>query len=125
MSKPTVIFTCRKCGWQGDCPHERLTREVLGGPEDRFYFDCEVFCCPQCMCDELDHRSACDECGKNPAAKGSDCCQLCDDKFAREEATAVAEFSEPMDAYHYMRSRGRGYTVTAGLSLPFAVRRIA
>jgi hypothetical protein len=34
----------------------------------------------------------------------------------------IAEFADSGDALAFARSKGRGYTVTAGINLPFAVR---
>lgn len=121
-----AIFTCPKCQWTGDAPNERTVREHLGGPEDHFYLDCDVFFCPKCGNDQLDHASACDECHKRPAVKGADECQECLDAMARLEQRVIAEFQEANDAFDFYRMRGmRGYSITAGINLMYAVRRIA
>lgn len=36
--------------------------------------------------------------------------------------TIIAEFTNAFDAMGFRRQKGNGYTVTAGINLPFAVR---
>jgi hypothetical protein len=123
-----AIFTCPKCHWTGDAPHERIERLAEDDMHDRplIHVDVEVHCCPKCDNDELAHACACEVCHKRAAIAGADECQECLDAIARHEAQLIAEFASADDAFDFYRMRGmRGYSITAGVNMLYAVRRIA
>lgn len=118
-------YACR-CGWTGDAPAMHVSREVEDNMHDRHlvHIECEVLTCPKCGADDIDYYIPCSRCHEARPVEGADECAQCLDFLALEESQLVAEFADINDASDFFRAKGRGYTVTAGTHLTYAVRKL-
>ena len=120
-----TLYKCAGCNWLGDDPAERLMQTSSENMYDRGaeWSQELIECCPRCS-GPVDAVIACDLCHERQPEAGADECSECLAAIAREPGPIIAEFACATDCAAFARTKA-GHTVTAGLGLPYAVRRVS